>query len=365
MTAFNPQRLVVARRRRGHTMTSLAKLIGVQPRSISAFENGEFPPSEETLIAIVKRLRFPLDFFFGPDVEIPNTRSASFRALTKMKASARDSALGAGSVALLIAEWARSEYQLPESAILDLRGEDPETAAETVRSDWMLGYRSISNMIHLLESKGIRVFSLPNDIAETDDHGIDAYSFWLGETPFIFLNTNVTAERMRFDCAHELGHLVLHKHGGPVGQEAEIQANAFGSAFLMPASSVFAALKRPITLGGLIRLKAKWKVSVLALAYRLWKLKALSDWQYRSMVIEIKGRFKKTEPEPIPSETSQLWQKVFSNMQTTNHSKMLLAQQLSIPQADLHALTFGMNIADGGSEANTSARSRANLTVVE
>ena len=363
--AFNPQRLVVARKRRGHTMKTLAELIGVQPRSISAFENEEFPPSEETLLLLVKYLRFPLDFFFGSDLEMPSTRTTSFRALTRMKASARDSALGAGSIALLIAEWAQSEFHLPECVIPEMRGEDPETAAEAVRSEWLLGYRSISNMIHLLESKGVRIFSLPNDIAETGDHGIDAYSFWLDKTPFIFLNTNVTAERMRFDCAHELGHLVLHKHGGPVGQESETQANAFGSAFLMPASSIFAAVKRPITLDHLIKLKAKWKVSVSALAYRLWKLRALSDWQYRSMVIEIKGKFKKTEPEPIAPETSQLWRKVFSDTQSSNQSKKLLAGQLSVPQADMHALTFGMNVADGGSDARATKRSRAKLRLVE
>lgn len=346
-------------------MKSLAELIGVQPRSISAYENSEFPPSEETLHLIGKRLKFPIDFFFGPDIEIPSKRTASFRALSRMKASARDSALGAGSVALLIAEWAQSEFHLPDAKIPDMHGEDPDVAAEAVRAEWILGYRSISNMIHLLESKGVRVFSLPNDIAETGDHGIDAYSFWLDKTPFIFLNTNVTAERMRFDCAHELGHLVLHKHGGPIGQESETQANAFGSALLMPASSVFAALRRPITMDGLIKLKARWKVSLSALAYRLWKLKALSDWQYRSMVIEIKGRYKKTEPEPIAPETSQLWRKVFSDTQNPNQSKRALAGQLSIPQADLHALTFGMNIADGGSPAGKTQRSRASLRVVD
>ena len=52
-------------------------------------------------------------------------------------------------------------------------------------------------------------------------------------------DTNKTAEHSRFDAAHELGHLVLHRHGPPRGIEAERQANAFASAFLMPHGSVF------------------------------------------------------------------------------------------------------------------------------
>ena len=364
MREFNPQRLVVARKRRGQTMTALARLVGVQSRTISAHQNGEFPPSDETLASISKHLRFPVSFFYGPDLDMPDTRSTSFRALSRMKAPARDAALGAAALALLIAERVEAEFQLPRSEIPDLHAEDPETSAETTRSGWVLGYRAISNMIHLLELKGIRVFSLPLDLAEDEDHGIDAFSFWCGNTPFIFLNTNVTAERMRFDCAHELGHLVMHRHGGPVGQAAEVQANTFGSAFLMPASSVFAAVKHPVTLSRLVELKARWGVSVSALAYRLWKLQVLSNWQYRSMIIETK-RFGRKEPKPMPKEKSQLWQKVFAELRREGIPKRRLAQTLSIPQADLEGLTFGLNVTDGETSKSSKPRRGAHLKVVE
>lgn len=48
---------------------------------------------------------------------------------------------------------------------------------------------------------------------------------------FYFLNTSRTAERCRFDLAHELGHLVMHKHGIIEGIHVEQEANAFASAF--------------------------------------------------------------------------------------------------------------------------------------
>lgn len=57
----------------------------------------------------------------------------------------------------------------------------------------------------------------------------------------------------------------------------------------------------------------------------------------------------------ILHETSQLWKKVFSDAQNPNQSKGMLASQLSVLQSDLHALTFGMNIADGGSPAKENA----------
>ena len=69
---INSSRLALARRRRGMSMTRLADLIGVQPRRISAFEKGEFSPSDETLVRLARTLRFPVEFFFG-------SRSGTFR----------------------------------------------------------------------------------------------------------------------------------------------------------------------------------------------------------------------------------------------------------------------------------------------
>jgi len=42
---------------------------------------------------------------------------------------------------------------------------------------------------------------------------VDAFSLWRHGSPFVFLNTQKTPEHSRFDVAHELGHLVLHRHG--------------------------------------------------------------------------------------------------------------------------------------------------------
>ncbi|MEK2654790.1 ImmA/IrrE family metallo-endopeptidase [Pseudomonas aeruginosa] len=48
---------------------------------------------------------------------------------------------------------------------------------------------------------------------------VNAFSCWRrGVTPFVFLNTQKSAEASRFDAAHELGHLVLHRHGENKGK---------------------------------------------------------------------------------------------------------------------------------------------------
>src|SRR2546428_34802 len=160
-----------------------------------------------------------------------------------------------------------------------------EAAAKALRVRWGLGDKPISNMLWLLEAKGVRVFSLAEENVE-----VDAYSFWRGKQPLVFLNTMKSAEHSRFDAAHELGHLVLHQHGEPQGQEAEREAHAFAAAFLMPRGSVLANAPKFATVEHLVKLKKFWTVSVAALAYRLHAVGVLSEWHYRQIYIEISKR---------------------------------------------------------------------------
>jgi Zn-dependent peptidase ImmA (M78 family)/DNA-binding XRE family transcriptional regulator len=356
----NPSRLELARRRRGVSMRRLAELIGVEPRTISAYEKGEFSPSSDTLARLASKLRFPIEFFHGADLDMPRTRVASFRALSRMTAAERDSALGAGALALLLHDWIDKKFELPACDLPDLQGEEPEAAAEAIRGAWGLGYSPIKNMIHLVESRGVRVFSLAEDTKR-----VDAFSFWRAETPFVFLNTAKSAERSRFDCAHELGHLVLHKHGGPQGQGIEEQANAFASAFLMPASSVWSTVRETPSVAQLVQLKKRWTVSVAALMYRLWKLGILSDWQYRSMCIEI-ADYRKSEPEPAPRETSQVLAKVFDALRRSGSAKSDIARELAIQVEQLEELIFGLVVAaDGAVQPKRSSRANLHLRVVK
>lgn len=336
---FNPSRLTLARKRRGLTMKTLAGEVGVEPRSISAYEKGEFGPDDDRLIKLAAVLKFPPEFFYGDNLDEPTPDIASFRALSKMTAGQRDTALGAGAIALMLNAWIERHFQLPSSDLPDLsREDDPETAARTLRQQWALGELPVKNMIHLLESNGIRVFSLSVDAAE-----VDAFSMWRQSTPFVFLNTKKSAEHSRFDAAHELGHLVLHRHGSPQGREAEHQANAFASAFLMPKASVLAYAPRMASLDHLIRLKKIWSVSVAALTYRLHAIGVLSDWHYQSLYIELSTRgYRKKEPDEGQRETSQMLQKVFAALRDESISKGDIASELCVPVEELNQLVFGL-----------------------
>src|SRR3546814_6566541 len=68
----------------------------------------------------------------------------------------------------------------------------------------------------------MRISDWSSDVCSSDledTKNVDAFSCWRNGQPFVFLNTFKSAERSRFDAAHELAHLVLHRHGGPQGRE--------------------------------------------------------------------------------------------------------------------------------------------------
>jgi Zn-dependent peptidase ImmA (M78 family) len=260
-------------------------------------------------------------------------------------------------------KWIEEQFELPVVDLPNLGHErSPEAAAESLRSHWGIGELPIRNMIHLLEAKGVRIFSLAINARE-----VDAFSMWNQTTPFIFLNGYKSSEHSRYDAAHELGHLVLHRHGGPHGRGTEHEADAFASAFLMPRASVIANAPRFPTLAMLIDFKKIWTTSVAALNYRLHTVGMLSDWQYRTLCIQISQHgYRTKEPNEAPRETSQVLPKIFAALYMEGITRSQLARALSIPQSELEQLMFGLTIAslDGGRK-QTSNLKRSHLGVVD
>lgn len=352
---FNPSRLTLARRRRGMTKIRLAQALGLTPRSISGFEARDIAPSPETIAALGRELRFPPEFFHGSDLDEPLKEGASFRALTSMSAGERDAALAAGAIAFELERWVAERFELPVPALPDLSGSHPEAAAVNLRSEWGLGELPIGNLVHLLEAKGVRVFSLTQDCKE-----VDAFSLWRRDVPFTFLNTMKTGERSRFDAAHELGHLVMHRHGGPGGRNAEVEADRFASAFLMPEGAILALGVRNPRVDQLRRLRKRWNVSTMALTHRLNALGLITEWHYRHLCIDLSRRgFRTSEGgEGIPRETSQVLDKVFAALRAEGVSKVDIGRELRVYGEDIDAIVFGLVLAalDGGAPSGSATR---------
>lgn len=334
-----PSRVALARQRRGLPASRLAKDLGVARQTLAAWEAGAQAPSRENLLALAERLGFPAGFFAGPDVEPLPPGAVSFRAMSKMTASTRDVSLAAGRTALLVNDWLEARYRLPDADIPTLGLHSPSQAADMVRQRWGLGSAPVSNMTHLLESKGVRIFALPPECRT-----VDAYSLhWFGR-PLVMVSPGKSAERRRFDLAHELGHLVLHAEREQFqGQQAEDDANRFASAFLIPRDGLLGRPLRRATLDTVLHERSRWKVAAMALTHRMNELGFLTDWEYRNLCVELSRRgYRRSEPGGIPHETSLLLSKVLAAQRAKNVGLAEIALQVGLTVQELSHHLHGL-----------------------
>jgi Zn-dependent peptidase ImmA (M78 family)/DNA-binding XRE family transcriptional regulator len=364
---FNPQRLSIARKRRAMSKKGFAELIGVTPNTIIRYETGEIAPTDENIGKMAASLGFSVSFFHGKDVDEPRRDNASFRGMASKSGKVMDAALASGALAFLLDDWIASEFYRSGDNLLDLQLEPPETAAMMLRQHWRLGDKPIKNMVHLLEANGVRVFSLAENTT-----AVDAFSLWRDDIPYVFLNRFKSAERSRFDAAHELAHLCLHKHGGAHAQyqdsEIEKQANAFAGAFLMPESDLKVICNQPlVSVDHLVRYKKRWRVSAAALNYRAREVGLISDARCNSNYVEMSRRgWLRNEPDGIGREQSYVWQEIINDLNGRGITKSRISEIVSVPPSEIEALLFGlanMMIIDG--QGSGTPRRKVELRLIK
>jgi Zn-dependent peptidase ImmA (M78 family)/transcriptional regulator with XRE-family HTH domain len=161
-----------------------------------------------------------------------------------------------------------------------------EDAANHVRIAWGIGDGPISGLVETLEERGAVVLAWP----ETEK--FDGLAGWANEaTPIMVVNSIRPPDRVRFDAAHELGHLVIDCTAPEADQEA--LAHRFAAALLVPRSAAIQELgehRRDLSLPELGLLKQRWGLSMQAWARRAYDCGIIGQTAYRD--INIKFRMK-------------------------------------------------------------------------
>lgn len=300
---FVGERLRQAREARGLTAISLAELLGISRAAISQYEKGIVTPQPIIMHKIADKLNLPISFFITP-IEVINSRAVFFRSMTA--ATKTDRGRGNGRIdwlSQIIVPYFQHlvsfpRVNVPSSSLspnpMDLAESDIEDITIQVRKSWGLGEGPISNVVLLLENNGVIVARI--DLQATT---LDAFSTWCStaNTPYIILGQNKgSAVRSRFDAAHELGHLVMHRDINRSRlsntndfKTIEAQANRFASAFLVPRTRFAEDYSVP-TLNAFLSMKAKWCVSVGMLIKRSEDLGFISRDHARRLWINYNRR---------------------------------------------------------------------------
>jgi len=317
------ERVRSLRERKGWSQLELAQQSGLSVSVLSEIESGWNKPCLDTLVALAESLGVPLNtFLFADDNPLENRlrlieTTENISALQTWLERCR---IYLEIEALVDKQGIRAPiYTLQPSRRLRDELLQIEAVAEQERYRLQLGIEPIANLVTVVEEAGLRVVGV--DLPEDDVDG--AFLFVPEyESAVALINRTKSPMRQHFTLAHQYGHLVLHRNLAEFGERdiflansvKERQANAFAAAFLMPKPLIermydeygFSSKRKPLPMYGWLVMTRRLRVSLQALACRLYNLgyihKSERDWalgEGASLIKEMEQAFY-DEPLRLP-----------------------------------------------------------------
>lgn len=327
---FYSERLKLARLAAGKSYLDVGDVLGVTRQYAHKLEVNAVPSSSQ-ITTLANYLMVTEDFFFKPRFRPLELEQCHFRGLRSSTQSLKKMIVAQVEIFEGIARSLEEEVNFPSIALPDIGNvdlinpENIERVAEQFRRDLELGLGPISNITKLAEKIGVLVIN----VAEVDDR-VDAFALFNGR-PLIVRNTaKANPCYLRFDIAHEIGHLVLHQGVETGCRLTEDQANQFASAVLMPRvafANEFPMMRgRYLNWSALAEMKLRWRVSFKTLIYRASKLGLLTPEQAKAGFIYLArhGYTKKEEfDDQIPMEEPSMVQRAINLLDIPTWKRIL------------------------------------------
>ncbi len=279
-----------ARIARGLSLDQLVEQTGrvVTKAALSKYERGQSRPRPSVLVTVARALGLPVSHFLGTvDPQGTSIQWLAYRKHFRLGARKQEQ----------IEAWAEQRAEAfhhllrllhpdEKSTLPPTRPasgpEDAEKAALDLRAHWGLGRGPIDRLIPLVEDAGALVIESPVD------DGFDALSGRTGNGfPVIVLNLGRPSDRLRFNLAHELGHLVLDCRRLEAKEEEHL-AHRFAAAFLVPDEAARHELgqrRTNLSITELEHLKRKYGFSMQAWTYRARDLGIITEFVYRQLQV--------------------------------------------------------------------------------
>jgi Zn-dependent peptidase ImmA (M78 family)/transcriptional regulator with XRE-family HTH domain len=343
----------LARLFRGLTLEELGGLVVASRQYLHQLETAGRAPTAEMVDALAAALDVAPAFFERPVYGPIAPEHCHFRKQATTPQSVVQQVLARGTLLDEVVSAVSAEVELPpinfpQIPVADLRA--AEAAAEACRDHWGLGRAGpIQSMTRVLEGAG----AIVTHFAGLSER-VDALSIHRPRPIVVRNAAKASIVRLRFDLAHECGHLVMHQGVETGDRETEGQAHRFASAFLLPARAFAAEFpRRPHHLdwSGLYAMKRRWGVAVRAIARRAYDLGLIDAAQYRTANVHLartgqaKGETGDNE-WPWPEEPEVLGAALHALAEGTSNEKRMVAIELGLPPALLDELATGIRSAD-------------------
>jgi Zn-dependent peptidase ImmA (M78 family)/DNA-binding XRE family transcriptional regulator len=284
MNPLFAERFKSARLMNGMSLQDLSDKLGntVSRQALHKYEKGEVFPDSEMIGMLCDAFNVRSDFFTRES--IVELGEISFRKLSKLPEKEQSKIKEQTKEVLSrylelenilnISPTFNSPLHKTKSINSD---KDIDNAADEVRESWDLGDDPISNVIELLENKGVKVFEME---ASLDLDGLS--TFVNGGLPVIVLNSNKLKyrDRKRFTVLHELAHLLLPLDGFDE-KRVEKYCHAFAGALLLPKKSAFKELgekRSKLSIQELGLIKQEYGISIQAIIFRALSLGIISEY---------------------------------------------------------------------------------------
>jgi Zn-dependent peptidase ImmA (M78 family)/transcriptional regulator with XRE-family HTH domain len=307
--SFEGERLRLARVALGLTLDQVGNRVSATRQYLNQLEQGSKAPTDEMVEALSAALGVKPHFFSLVTNEGVRPEQCHFRKQRTTPISVMSQVLARGTLLDGFVSRLDQEANLPIVSFPDIpasSASEIESAAEETRRTWALGLGPISSMMRVVENAGA-IVSFFGGVSER----VDALSIDRRRPMIIRSEAKPAACRLRFDLAHECGHLIMHRGIETGDKVTEDQANRFASAFLLPRSSFIHEFPRGLFLNwkAIYGLKLRWKVSAAAIIRRAYDLRMISADQYRTGYIHLsKTGQKRVEnyDDQIPLEEPEL-----------------------------------------------------------
>ncbi|ELC8464947.1 helix-turn-helix domain-containing protein [Clostridium perfringens] len=348
--SINGERIKQARIYRGLSQAQLADKLNVTKQAISKYETNKMNLNISTIALLPKALGFPLSFFnnhkkINSDNDIVFFRTKDIPKKTQAQLREKINVMENEVI-----EYFENYIEFPSLNIPDFSDllldetcnynrEKIIEVCKRLREYWGIENEPIDNLMYILQVNGFII-----NKQYIDQNKTDGFSKNLNDKAIIFVSANKeSAVRTRFDLAHELGHLVLHRNieFEELGEKSiEMDADFFASEFLYPRDEFIKEIQNsPLNFELFIRLKEKWKISIQAIIRKCKDFNLISEEKYIYFQKRISyNGWRKKEPldERIIEEEPRLLKDIIELLNDNNVlSKKTLLREIDLDKEEL------------------------------
>jgi len=347
---FQSFRLTQAREALGLTKVALATLVNVSGATVTQWENGSQNPQEDKLQSLATSLGQSTHWFLRESTTLDHTPYfyRSLSSATKTGRIATKTKLNwlieLSNVFQKYVDWPAINLPNSSKQFNSLSDIDIELIAQDFRVNMNLGTGPIKDLTLAVESAGI--VCARSEIGFDKLDGLSNWQHGFNRAYILLSSDKQNAIRSRFDLAHELGHMILHKNilieslNSTNHKEIERQADLFAGSLLMPAESFAKDIRRP-TLETFLTLKPRWKVSIAAMIFRAHQLDLINDLQKANLYknLSSKGwRLKEPYDDQLIPESPRLLSRAANMLIAAGINKNDLLDQLGLPASLVESL---------------------------